>query len=450
MARRWYIRIRVLIFVVALFQACARSEHKANTPTPMETASPQLILSTGPTPAPTLGLESLHTATPSPERKDESIEGERADESLFDLLIKPLENEAQRRRGERASTDPQWEKTVDLDLNHGRLNILLFGYGYPENYSPNSSGFTPEGSPTIVSLDLQNKKVDVISLTHDLRAPELEKALAKPGHRVTAIKIDQAYRIGGFDLMRRTLEDATGLSVDFQIAFDETVIRDLVDQVFNGVEVEVPRGFEGIPVYVDGVGYPARFEKGRLTLDGTQVIVFIKTTPVVPAGQYYGKDLEHNVRKALIFDALLKGLKGRSSDTGFWIKLVWFIVGEEARFWDRRIGYDFDPIALAVDNIKDLLPHLGALTRAREMGFPEIRKRLYVQDPANGDGGVGWVVWEASEFPFVRRDVAQGVYPLRGEGFAVPFGGNPYAENLVTDYWPSVRALVKQTLSSPR
>jgi hypothetical protein len=450
MLPRWFIRIAGLLFGVALLQACVRNGPIAAPPTLMERVTPQSILSPTPTLALTLASETPRIAIPSAGTNDRSNDSEEGNASLFDLLIKPLEQEALRRRSERASKDPEWGKRVDLKLNKGRVNVLLFGYGYPENYSPNTSAFTPEGSPTILSLDLQGRRVDVVSLTHDIRAPEIERASAQPPQEVRAIKIDQAYAIGKFELMRRTVEDATGLSVDFQVAFDETVIRDLVDQVFGGVEVEVPRGFEGIPVYIDGIGYPARFAKGQQWLTGTQVLVFIKAVPVVPAGKYYGKDLEHNVRKGIVFEALLQTLKERSADPGFWGRLVWFITAEEARFWDRRMDYDFDPIALAVDNIRHLLPHLGEITEAREIGFPEIRKRIYVQDPANGDGGVGWVSWQARRYPQVKKDVELGVYPPRGEGFAAPVGGNPYGENLVTDYWPSVRILVKQALISPR
>lgn len=40
--------------------------------------------------------------------------------------------------------------------------------------------------------------------------------------------------------MRLTLENATGLAVDFQFAFSDIAIQKLIDNVFQGVEVAVP------------------------------------------------------------------------------------------------------------------------------------------------------------------------------------------------------------------
>jgi cell envelope-related transcriptional attenuator-like protein len=438
----------LLFIAAAILHASVQGGRTAAPARPVQPQVLQPIVP--PISSPIVASEPPPTVTPTAPSTQTPSASESGTATLFDLLVQPLSQEAQRRRSQRAEGDPQWNERVDLALNRGRVNILLFGYGYPENYHPGSGAFGYEGSPTIISLDLLKRTADLVSLTHDIRAPEIEREVAKPGQKVTAIKLDQAYAIGKFDLMGRTLEDATGLSVDFQIAFNETMIRDLVDQVFGGVAVDIPRAFAGIPVYIDGVGYPARFEKGPQRLTGTQVVIFIKTTPVVRAGRYYGKDLEHNVRKALVVEALLQAWKEKSVDSGFWANLVWFILAEQARLGDRRIDYDFDPMALAVGNIQTLLPHLGEINRVGEIGFPEIRRKIYIQDPANGDGGVGWVARLAFLDSRVRRDVELGVYPPSGVGFAAPIGGNPYGEDLVLSYWPSVRDLVKQTLTTEK
>src|SRR5574341_1156220 len=51
------------------------------------------------------------------------------DDSLFETLIKPLANEAQKRREDRAKKEPEYAKRVDKELNEGRINFLLYGYG---------------------------------------------------------------------------------------------------------------------------------------------------------------------------------------------------------------------------------------------------------------------------------------------------------------------------------
>jgi hypothetical protein len=402
------------------------------TPMPSLTAvladTPTVLLSPTSLPTPT------ETPTVQPTRKPEA--------SLFSVLSKSLLKEAQKRREKRALNDPNYYKRVDKKLNAERINVLLFGYG--ETHEPPVTEKAIIGSHTIISYDLRTQTADVISITHDTRSPEVERKLGIAGARHSVRRIDQAYFVGGFDLMGQTLENATGLTMDFQISFHDAVIQGFVDNVFGGVEVNVPMAFEVHPFYLNGKKYPVtRFPQGRQKLSGTQVIQFIKTVPVAEVA--YDVSLEHNLRKYIIFESLLESMKAKSTDPRFWLNMGRFANGEIS---SGAIAYDFDQNAIVKDQIGPLVVDLGMYVakdkpQSGGLGISSIDETLYIVDQAQGDGGVRWVNPNVDD-PYMRADIAAKVYP--GFDMEVPYYGNPYAEDLANEYWGSVRNLVKTSL----
>ncbi|MBI3912739.1 MAG: LCP family protein [Chloroflexi bacterium] len=360
--------------------------------------------------------------------------------SLFETLLKPFADEAQKRRDERARLDPQYAKRVDRALNDGRINFLLYGYG--ETHEPPATERAIIGSHSVFSYDTRTRVVDVVSFTHDIRAPEIEQIVYKDGKGRRAIRMDQAYNVGGMALNRQMIEDATGLSLDFQIVFKDMAMARAVDNAFGGVEIDNPFQFDVHPFYLEGKKYPAgTFLAGKQKLNGTQVLQFIKTVPITQG--YYGRDLEHNYRKHLIFTALLESLARQGGDAGFWLKGSGFIAGELMK---GAISYDFDPVPFAINNAQNIVPELRryATNRRAGMGLPKINKTIYVVDPAHGDGGVQWVASNAYAGNVVaQKDIQEGVYPSLD--YEIPIDGNPYGD-LVTDYWFSVRKLVRKSL----
>jgi hypothetical protein len=348
-------------------------------------------------------------------------------------------SEAGKRRAERAKSDPEYLKRVDQVLNEGRVNFLLFGYG--ETHEPPVTEKEIIGSQTIVSYDLETREADIISLTHDIRAPEIERAFWKPGQKYHALRIDQAYNIGGFKLMRRTLENATGLAVDFQITFRDRAIQSLVDDVFGGVEVQVPVEFRTQPFYLDGKKYDkGYFPQGVQRMDGKRVIQFIKTVPITEG--YYGKPLEHNVRKHLVFTALLESVRRNYKERKFWLGGTTFLTKELVT---GAIVYDFDPLPLMINNIGETAGGIEKLATAqtRDLEMPTIDTTLYIVDPAHGDGGVTWIEGDAATNPVTKKDIEAQVYPHMA--FEVPRNANPYGD-LVIEYWQSVRSVVRDSL----
>ena len=377
------------------------------------------------------------TAVPTPEVPP-TPQPEKA--SRFERLMRPFLNEALRRRQQQAAADPRYWIRVDPKLNATRLNFLLFGYGETHEPPLTERGFI--GSLTIFSYDYRSRSVDLVSLTHDIRAPEIERHIARhqqPGQKVGPIKIDQAYTTGGFELMRRTLEDATGLAIDFQLAFNEDAIAGATDRVFGGLDVDVPLPFSVNAFYFEGKKYPpGRFGQGTQKLSGLQVIQFIKTVPVE---EHYDLRLEHNARKHLVFRALMDSLQSNVGDVAFLGRGALFFTGEVAT---KAIAYDFDLRNLLVENLWLLITERSS-TAQGETSVPAIARTLYVVDPASGDGGVQWVKANARTNPVTQHDLDTSVY---GEtAMEVPYSGDPYAEDLVNRYWLDVRRLIASRLS---
>ena len=347
--------------------------------------------------------------------------------------------EAERRRAANARNDPNYWSRLDPHLNATRLNFLLFGYG--ETHEPPLTERAFIGSLTIFSYDYTTHQIDLVSLTHDIRAPEAERYIRDQGqNQVGPIKIDRTYSIGGFNLMRRTIEDATGLAIDYQLAFKESAIQGATDNVFGGLDVNVPLGFRVNGFYLDGVKYPGGiFQKGLQRLNGIQVIQFIKTVPVE---QNYDPALEHNARKHLVFKAIMDSLKQHSGDVAFMGRAALFFGGSVAQ---SSIAYDFDLRTLVVDNLRSLMADFGHRGPAAEQSMPGVDRTMYVVDPASGDGGVQWVQANAHDNAVTRRDLEQHVY---GElAMEVPYHGDPYAGDLPSGYWQDVRSLISRRLS---
>jgi hypothetical protein len=361
-----------------------------------------------------------------------------SDETQFERVLHPFLLEAKRHRQAGAASDPAYWTRLSPKLNSTRLNFLLFGYG--ETHEPPLTERAFIGSLTIFSYDYATRQIDLVSLTHDIRAPEAERYLHDQGQaEVGPIKIDRAYSVGGFDLMRRTIEDATGLAIDFQLAFREAAIAGATDDVFGGLDVDVPLAFKVNGFYLDGEKYPGgQFQRGLQHLNGVQVIQFIKTVPVE---EHYDAALEHNARKHLVFRSIMEALKEHSGDVTFLGRAAIFFSGQVAR---DSIAYDFDLRTLMVDNLRAMMADLVRADQ-RDEAMPSVQRTLYVVDPASGDGGVQWVQANANDNPITQRDIGEHRY---GElAIEVPYHGDPYAPDLVAHYWPDVRNLIAARLA---
>ncbi|MDP3888435.1 MAG: LCP family protein [bacterium] len=381
------------------------------------------------------GWPGVEPGNPTPEKKI----------NLFYKLISPFLNTAEPQRVARAENDHEFAQRIDSELNNGRVNFLLFSWG--ETYEPPFKYVGIIGSQTIFSYDNKKQAVDLVSITHDVRAPEIENFHKVQGRtNVGPIKIDQAYKTGGFPLMQQVLERATGLSVDFQMAFSDDIIVEGIEKCFGKIKVEVPKTFQVNPFYFRGKQYEAaEFQEGTQELTGLQAIQFIKTVPIEQGKT--DRALEHNARKALIFAGLLQEMKEKSFDPRFWLNLKDFLEKATA---EKRLALDFNMQDLLLGNLASVGDLFGNALKAKLFGedlsfMPQINKNVYIVDRSQGDGGVSWV--KGSQNPLTQQEYASGFYT--DPNMEIPGGGNPYAEDLINDYWKTIREKVKELLTPP-
>ena len=345
----------------------------------------------------------------------------------------PFQVEAQQRRLARAQHEAGYAERIDPALNEGRVNFLFFGFG--ETFEP---PYAPDfkGSINIFSLDLKTLALSTVTLNHDIRAPEVERYRQRTDQKSGPTKIDQSYPVGGFDVMRATVEDATGLSVDFQLAMDDGVIKRAVDNVFGGMIVPVPFDFDALPVYFDGQKYPEHhYARGRQRLDGLLAVQYMKAVYEGP----YDPAKELTVRKQIVIQAMLDAVKQESLNPLFWTKALNFLRDELDH---KSIALDFDATSLVLQSVQNLIPRAAQGAR---LVLPSMAASVYVVDRSSGDGGVEWVTGSAN--PVVQQDLEAGIYA--DKSMSVPTGSaDPYADDLVVHYWRSVRALIKDRLSA--
>jgi hypothetical protein len=112
----------------------------------------------------------------------------------------------------------------------------------------------------------------------------------------------------------------------------------------------------------------------------------------------------------IVFRTLLDSTNQRCHDRDFWLRVSSFAVGESS---SKTIQYDFDPLALLVGHLPDVISGDGKLAgdEGCNLGASRIGKSIYVVDPNSGDGGVQWLATEALTNPISKRDIESGVYP---------------------------------------
>jgi hypothetical protein len=364
---------------------------------------------------------------------------------LFDQFAQPLLDESAQRRARWSAEEPLFAHRVDASLNANRLNIALLGFGEEHEQTYGDTGI----SVTILSLNLQTWDLMSISLSRDIRVPELEDQSARVPPR-WPVTLRAAYKSGGFDQVRAVLEDATGLTIDFQVLMKDVFLRNYLDAVSGPLELVVPQDFATNTYRLDGADHPPDLiAAGRQTLSTDKAMTFVLGEVEDPQGRAD----ERSYRKDLLLRTLVCEAHERfgARDVGFALNLVRFSVGE-LRNADLSTDFDF---SLVTDG-------LGALAQAFvtnrgdvDTSFPQLGsgRELVVHDEAFGDGGVRRVHYMAlqpdangvSENPLVAEEIQLGsLAPY----MLIPPGGNPYAEDLITDYWGPVRSLIRARLTN--
>lgn len=361
---------------------------------------------------------------------------------MFDEFVNPLVKQANARRAKLESDDPEYNHRIDWALNSNRLNVALLGYGEEHGQTYDGLGI----SVSIVSLNLETWDMTSISLSRDIRVPELEEPVSEPPRLPWTLRY--AYYERGFNGIRSILEKMTGLSIDFQILMKDISLQNYLQKVNGPVELVVPKNFQTSVYRLDGVEHGRNFiPAGRQVLSPDKAMTFVLGEQFEPRG----KIDERSYRKNLLLRTLTCQAREKlaSKDAGFVAKLLGFAISE---FRSQNLITDFN-FALITNGLSRVAYAFLYNRGNVDATFPQFNaaRMLVVHDDSFGDGGVRRVhrIMEypddhgIRDDPLIKREIQLNAIPPY---MLIPIGGNPYAEDLVSDYWFSVRELIKTTL----
>lgn len=149
-----------------------------------------------------------------------------------------------------------------------RVNFLVAGIDHRDNGSTTSGTMVHSDTVMVVSVDFENKLVDVISLARDM-------FVRVPGHK-GYYKLNAAFNVGGgmddpdsgFLAVAATASEILGgISIPYYIAVNLSSLEGLIDAI-GGVDIEIEQPFSG--------GKGKRFEAGMQHLDGGSAVRYAR------------------------------------------------------------------------------------------------------------------------------------------------------------------------------
>ncbi|MFT9849663.1 LCP family protein [Aneurinibacillus sp. REN35] len=154
---------------------------------------------------------------------------------------------------ETATSMPEW-------TGKERVNILLMGVDKrPDEESTRSD------SILVASIDPETKKAQLFSILRD-------SWVEIPGYRKS--RINTAYEVGGPELMAQTVENLTGLPIQYYVTTDFKGFEKVVDAL-GGVDLYVEKDMEYY-LYEENGYYDIILKKGQQHLDGRKALQYAR------------------------------------------------------------------------------------------------------------------------------------------------------------------------------
>jgi hypothetical protein len=394
--------------------------------------------------------------------------------TLGDIAARPLMEDAWQRRAARLRDDPGAARRVNDVLSRGRYSVAVFGWGEEHGETYAELG----GSISVLSFDVATGAIDTISLSRDIRTPEIERALKVSGsspqvlRRVYRAGVDSG--VGGFQLMRAAVESITGLQIDHQVLFKDIFVKDFLDLLIEKsgrkLSINVEKEHTLAAFRLGGVDFPAgtRIDAGRQEMSSVEAMRYILAEDANPQG----RQDERSYRKMALFRAVLAQLQPllQRDLSNVANPMATTLLDDFRVFLDQqgRFGH----LVFEHDAVRDLLldlfsrgywarrmlwrgyENLSTLRSLDEIKSDTVRanRQIVIHDPYFGDGGVRRVhnirnqpqPWDN---PGIVAEVTSGM--LKDPTISwmlIPDGGDPYASDLVTGYWAATRSLVRRTL----
>ncbi|MEK5052259.1 LCP family protein [Niallia sp. FSL K6-0212] len=186
------------------------------------------------------------------------------------------------------------KKEREEKLSHQKpISILLMGIDQRKGDVGRSDTLI------VMTLNPKNDKMQMVSIPRDTKTEIIGDG------RVT--KINAAYAYGGVKMAKDTVENFTGVKMDYYIQVNMEALSDLVDAI-DGITVQNDLDWIDEGYYKKGYHY----EKGTLTLNGPQTLGFVRMRHLDPNG-----DFGRNERQRKVISAIIDKATGISTVTHF-------------------------------------------------------------------------------------------------------------------------------------
>ena len=269
--------------------------------------------------------------------------------SLYLYLIKNNKEKTNQHISQEESIITNSEPITDEELN-----ILLLGMG-----GEGHSGGTLSDSITLININPEVKKTNIISIPRDLWVPIPTDWNSETYNKINssyAIGIDDSVRypnkktefrgkLGGGNLSKYVTEKVTGISIDYFIAIDFSSFVEIID-ILGGIEVNVEKPFDDYFYPVKGLenetcGFSAEkiaevhqkysgfelekqftcryehlsFKKGKQNMDGETTLKFVRSRHSDQyGGDFARSERQHEVLEALKEKILSKNILGKGNE----------------------------------------------------------------------------------------------------------------------------------------
>ncbi|KAB7668425.1 LCP family protein [Bacillus sp. B1-b2] len=161
------------------------------------------------------------------------------------------------------------------------ISILLMGVDEREGDVGRSDALM------VLTLNPEKEKMQIVSIPRDTKTEIIGKG------KVT--KINSAYAYGGVDMAKATVEDFTGIHMDYYIQVNMEALSALVDAL-GGITVQ-----NDLDWYDEGYYKPGyHYKKGEIKLNGAKALGFIRMRHLDPNGDFGRNERQRKVLNSII------------------------------------------------------------------------------------------------------------------------------------------------------
>jgi LCP family protein required for cell wall assembly len=169
----------------------------------------------------------------------------------------------------------------NLKTNNQPISILLMGVDQRKGDSGRSDTLIT------ITLNPKSKKMQMVSIPRDTRT--------EIAGRGTQDKINAAYAYGGTKMAVETVENFTGVPMNYYIRVNMDALKALVDAV-GGVTVQNKIDWYDEGYYKKGF----HFHKGELTMGGKEALGYVRMRHLDPRGDFGRNDRQRQVIEGII------------------------------------------------------------------------------------------------------------------------------------------------------